>query len=123
MPLDQHIESGHRERQARLKIRPAPMHHLPFKRLVLRVLERIFSFSPSRSASPRTLIQHSNFCLCAAWLLIEIRYAGYSRLFPHWCKALLSAKFERLDDLESRFQADLDNICETFNVERLDLIT
>src|SRR5262252_1005758 len=28
MPLDQHIESGHRERQARLKIRPAPMHHL-----------------------------------------------------------------------------------------------
>ena len=33
-------------------------------------------------------------------------------------KSLLSAKFERLDDLESRFQADLDNICETFNVER-----
>src|SRR5437763_14753535 len=32
--------------------------------------------------------------------------------------ALLSAKFERLDDLESRFQADLDDICETFNVER-----
>ena len=31
---------------------------------------------------------------------------------------LLSAKFERLDDLENRFQADLDNICETFNVER-----
>jgi len=28
MPLDQHIESGHRERQARLKIRPAPMHDL-----------------------------------------------------------------------------------------------
>jgi len=28
MPLDQHIESGHRERQARLKIRAAPMHHL-----------------------------------------------------------------------------------------------
>src|SRR4029434_4577524 len=28
MPLDQHIESGTRERQARLKIRPAPMHHL-----------------------------------------------------------------------------------------------
>ena len=32
--------------------------------------------------------------------------------------SLLSAKSERLDDLESRFQADLDNICETFNVER-----
>ena len=31
---------------------------------------------------------------------------------------LLSAKFKRLDDLESRFQADLDNICGTFNVER-----
>jgi len=32
--------------------------------------------------------------------------------------SLLSAKFEQLDDLESRFQADLDNICETFNIER-----
>src|SRR6266568_1602673 len=28
MPLDQHIEGGHSERQARLKIGPAPMHHL-----------------------------------------------------------------------------------------------
>src|SRR5262245_13161690 len=28
MPLDQHIESGHSECQARMKIRPAPMHHL-----------------------------------------------------------------------------------------------
>ena len=28
MPLDQHIEGGHGERQARLKIRPASMHHL-----------------------------------------------------------------------------------------------
>src|SRR6266702_1133048 len=28
MPLDQHIEGGHSERQARLKIRPASMHHL-----------------------------------------------------------------------------------------------
>ena len=27
MPLDQHIEGGYGERQARLKIRPAPMHH------------------------------------------------------------------------------------------------
>src|SRR5262247_3849151 len=26
------------------------------------------------------------FCLYAAWLLIETRHAGYSRLFPHWCK-------------------------------------
>src|SRR6266487_5589271 len=28
MPLDQHIEGGHGERQARLKIGPAPMHDL-----------------------------------------------------------------------------------------------
>src|SRR5215831_9265833 len=28
MPLDQHVEGGHGEGQARLKIRPAPMHHL-----------------------------------------------------------------------------------------------
>src|ERR1700739_895950 len=28
MPLDQHIEGGHGEREARLKIRPAPMHDL-----------------------------------------------------------------------------------------------
>src|SRR5215831_2947416 len=28
MPLDEHIESGHGERQACLKIGPAPMHHL-----------------------------------------------------------------------------------------------
>src|SRR5712691_11516733 len=28
MPLDEHIEGGHGERQARLKIRPAPVHDL-----------------------------------------------------------------------------------------------
>ena len=28
------------------------------------------------------------FCLYAAWLLIEIRHVGYSRLFPHWCELL-----------------------------------
>src|SRR5437870_10869070 len=28
VPLDQHIEGRHGERQACLKIRPAPMHHL-----------------------------------------------------------------------------------------------
>src|SRR5215510_14381582 len=28
VPLDQHIEGGHGEGQARLKIGPAPMHHL-----------------------------------------------------------------------------------------------
>ena len=28
MPLDEHIEGGHGERQTRLKIRPASMHHL-----------------------------------------------------------------------------------------------
>jgi len=26
------------------------------------------------------------FCLYTAWLLTQIRHAGYSRLFPHWCK-------------------------------------
>src|SRR6266545_1618536 len=28
MPLDQHMEGGHGERQTRLKIRPAPVHDL-----------------------------------------------------------------------------------------------
>src|SRR6266852_6208363 len=28
IPLDQHVEGGHGECQTRLKIRPAPMHHL-----------------------------------------------------------------------------------------------
>jgi len=28
VPLDQHIEGGHSECQARLKICPAPVHHL-----------------------------------------------------------------------------------------------
>src|SRR5256714_13756951 len=28
MPLDQHVKRRHSEREARLKIRPAPMHHL-----------------------------------------------------------------------------------------------
>src|SRR5262249_19041221 len=28
MPLDEHVEGGHGEGQTRLKIRPAPMHHL-----------------------------------------------------------------------------------------------
>src|SRR5262249_8695111 len=28
MQLDQHIEGGHGERQARMKIRPPPIHHL-----------------------------------------------------------------------------------------------
>src|SRR6266403_1120521 len=28
MPLDQHVKRRHREREARLKRRPAPMHHL-----------------------------------------------------------------------------------------------
>src|SRR5262245_37257707 len=27
MPLDQHVEGGHGERQTRLKLGPAPMHH------------------------------------------------------------------------------------------------
>jgi hypothetical protein len=31
-------------------------------------------------------MREAPFCLYAAWVLIEIRHAGYSRLFPHWCK-------------------------------------
>src|SRR2546423_7150895 len=34
---------------------------IPFKALLVRVLERIFSFFPSLSASSRELIQHSDF--------------------------------------------------------------
>src|SRR6516165_7169542 len=35
---------------------------VPFKRLMLGVLERIFSFSLAPVASPLALIQHSDFC-------------------------------------------------------------
>jgi ABC-type uncharacterized transport system substrate-binding protein len=31
-------------------------------------------------------MREAPFCLYVAWLLIEIKHAGYSRLFPHWCK-------------------------------------
>src|SRR5438067_3382584 len=34
MPLHQHIEGGHSEREARVEIGPAPMHHL-FKTTIL----------------------------------------------------------------------------------------
>jgi hypothetical protein len=35
---------------------------------------------------PSSHMLKTPFCLYAAWLLIEIRQVGYSRLFPHWCK-------------------------------------
>jgi hypothetical protein len=35
---------------------------------------------------PGSHLLEAPFCLYAAWLLIERRHAGYSRLFPHWCK-------------------------------------
>ena len=43
------------------------------------------SVTPSISI-PGSHMLEVPFCLYAAWLLIEIRHAGYSRLFPHWCK-------------------------------------
>src|SRR5262245_42776255 len=41
--------------------------------------------TPSISMPGSHMLQ-APFCLYAAWLLIERRHAGYSRLFPHWCK-------------------------------------
>jgi hypothetical protein len=41
--------------------------------------------TPSIS-TPGSHILEAPLCLYAAWLLIEITHAGYSRLFPHWCK-------------------------------------
>jgi hypothetical protein len=35
---------------------------------------------------PGSHMLQAPFCLYAAWLFIDIRHAGYSRLFPHWCK-------------------------------------
>src|SRR4029453_14981820 len=51
MPLDEHIESGHGEREPRLKIGPAPMHHL------FQVADRRYHQAarfPKHSAPPRT---------------------------------------------------------------------
>ena len=38
------------------------------------------------SSIPGAHMLEAPFCLYAAWLLIERRHAGSSRLFPHWCK-------------------------------------
>src|ERR671936_202200 len=56
MPLDEHIESGHRECQARLKIGPAPMHH-PLKG----VADRLSGATPPPHHHPPHVEQQKNF--------------------------------------------------------------
>src|SRR5215813_11615736 len=60
MPLDEHIEGGHGERQARLKIGPAPMHHL-------------FQMADEREHREHRLHQHPVFPLAA---LTQFEVAG-----------------------------------------------
>src|SRR5262249_50723115 len=59
-PLDQHIEGGHGERKARLKIRPAPMHHL-------------FEMTDERQHGEHRLHQHAILPLAA---LTEFQVGG-----------------------------------------------
>ena len=49
----------------------------------------------------------SPFCLHAAWLLIEIKHAGYSRLIPHQCKGCRPA----LSPVLSRHAAPAQHGC------------
>ena len=60
MPLDEHIESGHRKRQARPKIGPAPMHHL-------------LQMTNEREHREHCLHQHTVFPLAA---LTQFQVAG-----------------------------------------------
>src|SRR5438094_7918667 len=60
MPLDEHIESGHRKRQARLKIGPDPMHHL-------------LQMTNEREHREHCLHQHTVFPLAA---LTQFQVAG-----------------------------------------------
>jgi hypothetical protein len=49
--------------------------------------KRLYRLGVTPSISiPGSHMLEALFCLYAAWLLIEIRHVGYSRLFPHWCK-------------------------------------
>src|SRR5215467_10410405 len=62
MPLDEHIESGHGEREPRLKIGPAPMHHL-------------FQVADERQHREHRLHQHPVLPLAGSrtfWLRINI---------------------------------------------------
>src|SRR5712691_239745 len=63
MPLDQHIEGGHGERQARLTIRPAPMHHL-------------FTMADQRQHREHRLDEHAVLPLTA---LTQVQVAGIPR--------------------------------------------
>src|SRR5207247_3720186 len=72
MPLDQHIEGGHGERQARLKIRPAPMHHL-------------FAMADERQHREHRLHKHTVLPLAAlthfdiAWIALRGMEAGITQ--------------------------------------------
>jgi hypothetical protein len=72
MPLDQHIEGGHGERQARLKIRPAPMHHL-------------FAMADERQHREHRLNKHTVLPLAAltqfeiAWIALRGMEAGITQ--------------------------------------------
>ena len=66
MPLDQHIEGGHGERQARLKIRPAPMHHL-------------FEMADERQHREHRFHEHT-ILLLPALTQFEIRGIAFSRM-------------------------------------------
>src|SRR5713101_1215678 len=72
MPLDQHIEGGHGERQARLKIRPAPMHHL-------------FAMADERQHREHRLNKHTVLPLAAltqfeiAWIALRGMEAGVTQ--------------------------------------------
>src|SRR5262247_764243 len=66
MPLDQHIEGRHGERQARLKIRPAPMHHL-------------FEMADERQHREHRLDEHTVLPL-AALTQFEVGGVAFSRM-------------------------------------------
>src|SRR4029434_1848536 len=87
----------------------------PSERVVMHVRD-------AEQAKPH--LEHNPLSLLGACYATPKRKLNDPETLPHLIDSflqqlytLLSAKFERLDDLESRFQADLDNICETFNVQ------
>ena len=66
MPLDEHFEGGHGECQARLKRRPAPMHHL-------------FAMADERQHREHRLHQHAVLPL-AALTQFEVRGIALRRM-------------------------------------------
>jgi hypothetical protein len=103
---------------------PTPQDRLFFlltylKTYSLQVVQgRLFGMGQSKANQWRLLLDSRVVDLRMSYTPIFVTISSLKPLFFNGLKTLLSAKFERLDDLESRFQADLDNICETFNVER-----